>query len=689
MKEAGTTRPRFTAFAPTDCHTCLSGNRKCERQRPYCSTCLERGVKCGGYATTLSWHSSRAYSGRTPSRNHQQRPSRRSPFQTQQCGRGGLANSITESAGTFRLIETRSRGSNKSSPVTSPSSKDNNEEHSLSPDVINTVTESEVQLPDTTNIDSLLDDFAAETYPENDPGHELIPSSTIAGPSIHPLPPWPGAETENDELADYEVALQTAIPSTQAAAHQLDSALFTPSNLLLGSDLVLSFDWSNMESEDTQEMLDSAFSTFPLAPYPGAAWRLQHEMALKYYDTDLCILPLTSDMAINPFRIRGFAQEDSQLLIQSVLALYSQHQVNTGNTQPTEAMKKRSQVSEMLSQALQSGQSSNKTSCLLEAILIMITLDCTISALGNWADHIRNAATVFETWGGASALNSPRLRSQASMLVWWDATLAMISRQGVKLHSSYFQHLLNHELHDGWSFYELTGCPTELVVFLVQLAEMARQKELADSMEFLTFDMTAVLDIEQQLLNWKNSLEVEVSAGYVRGGSINLLDDDGEDESPTTSEEGENEGEYSRQRDDYHCMEAWRYALLLYIQRVFRWNRQSHRRPRAILPLTCKIIEHCRNCRKTSQVQKQLLLPIFLAGAEARDKDVQDTVRAYCLWWGARSRYGMFYSVSSLLEEYWENKPSKDGSPVWWGSFLDSKSHPGRAGDVTAQFLFG
>lgn len=63
MREASATRPRLVAFAPTDCHTCLSVNRKCQRQRPYCSTCLDRGTRCGGYATALSWHDSRTYSG--------------------------------------------------------------------------------------------------------------------------------------------------------------------------------------------------------------------------------------------------------------------------------------------------------------------------------------------------------------------------------------------------------------------------------------------------------------------------------------------------------------------------------------------------------------------------------------------------------------------------------------------------
>lgn len=265
----------------------------------------------------------------------------------------------------------------------------------------------------------------------------------------------------------------------------------------------------------------------------------------------------------------------------------------------------------------------------------------------------------------------------------------MISRQGARFNPSYFDQLLKNEHVDGWSFYELTGCPTGLVVFLVRLAEMARQKEMAESMEFLTFDMTAVLNVERQLLNWKNSLEVDVGSVQIDDDILNSLEEDAEGQDAVSSKD-KDEDEYCRQRDDYNCIEAWRYALLLYIQRVFRWNRQSHRRPSAILPLTCKVLEHSRNCHKTSQVQKQLLLPMFLAGAESRDEAMRNTVREYCLYWGARSRYGMFYSVSSLLAEYWEHQLSTNASPVWWGSFLDLKSRPAKAGDAAPmQFLFG
>jgi hypothetical protein len=269
----------------------------------------------------------------------------------------------------------------------------------------------------------------------------------------------------------------------------------------------------------------------------------------------------------------------------------------------------------------------------------------------------------------------------------------MISRQGTKLSSAYFSHLVQYEKADGWSFYELTGCPTELLTLLVRLAEMAHAKEMAESMDYLTFDAKSVLDIERQLLKW-NSGHGE-GQRHLLEQIICQEDHDGPESGNSTNTptaEGEIDGQedYRRQLDDYHCSEAWRYALLLYIQRVFRWDRGSHQRPIAILPLVCKIFEHSRNCRKTSQVQKQLLLPVFLAGAEARDQDLQDTVRAYCLWWGARSRYGMFYSVSSLLEEYWALEPSKDGRPRWWGSFLDAKSSSGKADDLAAmQFLFG
>ncbi|KAI2623403.1 fungal-specific transcription factor domain-containing protein [Xylaria nigripes] len=49
-------RRRATAGgAADDCFTCIKRNIKCDRRRPYCSQCLEKGSDCSGYKTQLTW----------------------------------------------------------------------------------------------------------------------------------------------------------------------------------------------------------------------------------------------------------------------------------------------------------------------------------------------------------------------------------------------------------------------------------------------------------------------------------------------------------------------------------------------------------------------------------------------------------------------------------------------------------
>lgn len=51
------------AFARTDCHTCASLGERCDCRRPRCSSCLDRGRKCEGFTTPLSWDPRRMWSG--------------------------------------------------------------------------------------------------------------------------------------------------------------------------------------------------------------------------------------------------------------------------------------------------------------------------------------------------------------------------------------------------------------------------------------------------------------------------------------------------------------------------------------------------------------------------------------------------------------------------------------------------
>ncbi|GAB7360403.1 hypothetical protein MBLNU230_g8360t1 [Neophaeotheca triangularis] len=44
-----------TTGATDDCFTCRKRSVKCDRKRPYCSSCMDTGKECAGYKTTLTW----------------------------------------------------------------------------------------------------------------------------------------------------------------------------------------------------------------------------------------------------------------------------------------------------------------------------------------------------------------------------------------------------------------------------------------------------------------------------------------------------------------------------------------------------------------------------------------------------------------------------------------------------------
>lgn len=244
--------------------------------------------------------------------------------------------------------------------------------------------------------------------------------------------------------------------------------------------------------------------------------------------------------------------------------------------------------------------------------------------------------------------------------------MALISRQGMVFDRAYLDFLIKWERHDEWSFFALTGCPGELLIHLFHLADLAKQKEIASSMEWLTFNMTPIISIEREIIEWKNEIlpgpfEDDFDNAEFYAGDENYVND---------------------QQDRYHCAEAWRYTLLIYIKRVFKWNRQKgHSCPMARLVRTT--LDHVRSCRQTSQTQKQLLLPVFLAGSETSDADMQGFAKSYCKHWAEKSQYNMFNSALSLLDEIWM-------ASQWWGFVIYNKTKATAGpGQMVTQFLFG
>ncbi|KAJ5700853.1 hypothetical protein N7536_003866 [Penicillium majusculum] len=228
---------------------------------------------------------------------------------------------------------------------------------------------------------------------------------------------------------------------------------------------------------------------------------------------------------------------------------------------------------------------------------------------------------------------------------------------------AYLDFLVQWEKQDGWSFFDLTGCPRQLLVHLFQLSELAKQCEVALSMKWLTFNMTPITKIEHELIGWKNDADSPSS----------------DDDSDLTEEDAIKQ--FHERQDRYHCAEAWRYALLLYLEYIFKSDRK--RRSISVNKLVRKTIDHIRCCRRTSQTQKQLLIPVFLAGSETSDEDMRHFVKEYCAYWGEKSRYSMFNSVPVLFDEIW-------ATGKWWGAVIDSKTRPSSGhGQGTTQLLFG
>lgn len=257
-------------------------------------------------------------------------------------------------------------------------------------------------------------------------------------------------------------------------------------------------------------------------------------------------------------------------------------------------------------------------------------------------------------------------------------TLALTSRQGCVFSESTIANLLNPDKSgDNPTFYSVSGCPEKLFAQMIRLGSFAREFELAANMTCVQFNMAPVLAVEQTIREWSDP-QYDVSlAQYAPDGPL------GANES--SDGEGPDLGDLMHYKEDlHHCAEAWRYALLLYIERVFKWQRDQPRSP--ILPLLARrVLNHMSCCRRTSMVQKQLLLPVFLAGCETEDENLREEARMYCTWWGEKTRYDMFITAIGLLEEVWANTDPL----AWWGSIMDRKSAANANSSSPRQYLFG
>ncbi|KAJ4248787.1 hypothetical protein NW762_012625 [Fusarium torreyae] len=366
-------------------------------------------------------------------------------------------------------------------------------------------------------------------------------------------------------------------------------------------------------------------------------------------DREFCVMPLTHDFAANPFRFDAETGRGSQLLLHCILALSYKHINRDTGSCAGEAKMHKKKALQMLKDMEGVSQASPMEATFLDAVLILMTLD----------------AAEF-----CNMQKTPRMQARIEMLVWWDVTLALTSRQGCVLSESTIISLFNHDKTSDETFYSVSGCPEALFRHMIRLGSYAREFELISNMTCAKFDMEHVLGVEKEIREWTDPEYGDLPDQLV---------------SDTSASQGCDIGDVAHYKEDlHHCAEAWRYGLLIYIGRVFKWQRDQPA-PSILGFLARKALNHVASCRYSSMLQKQLLLPVFLAGCETTDEHLRQAARTYCSWWNERTRYDMFLTANALLEEVWAD----DSANSWWGSVIDQKSRSNVNSGDSRQYLFG
>ncbi|MCJ1365475.1 hypothetical protein MMC16_004597 [Acarospora aff. strigata] len=148
---------------------------------------------------------------------------------------------------------------------------------------------------------------------------------------------------------------------------------------------------------------------------------------------------------------------------------------------------------------------------------------------------------------------------------------------------------------------------------------------------------------------------------------------------------GDSEAALNARRDRFHCAEAWRQALLIYILRVFKPRSGSTQK---ISLISRVVLDHVRSIRQIDLVQKQVLLPVFLAGSEISDDYGRQSAQNYCDFWTEKNRYFLFSQARLLLEEVWKERKDSEIDDFWWGVVVDRHEQESPE-QISYQYLLG
>lgn len=129
--------------------------------------------------------------------------------------------------------------------------------------------------------------------------------------------------------------------------------------------------------------------------------------------------PLTHDFEANPFRYDAETGRGSPLLWHCILALSYKHIYQKTGQSLAEAKAHKRKATQLLEELESDPHSPTAQGNLLDALLILMTLDCATSAQGPWVSHLNRAHKILEAIHLLRIPKTPRMQAQIDMLVWY------------------------------------------------------------------------------------------------------------------------------------------------------------------------------------------------------------------------------------------------------------------------------
>ncbi|KAJ5951945.1 fungal-specific transcription factor domain-containing protein [Penicillium vulpinum] len=245
----------------------------------------------------------------------------------------------------------------------------------------------------------------------------------------------------------------------------------------------------------------------------------------------------------------------------------------------------------------------------LATILMLCLCDLSHGGISDFQSHFQGAKKLIELRQERTAGNFVE-----QYLVWLDVMAAASHSKPTVFSSQEISSLLV-ESGDRWSF-DVIPCPSDQFQIICEIVALYKSQVDADSPSIETSNQ--VQEIKQRLL-----------------------------QKPAHCDRGQNW---------LHMTEAYRFAIILYLLRLFSCNIDEFE----LDWLVSSVLYHARATPPASGWSDQLLWPLFHAGLEVKDARRQEWVRERARCMQSSGGFGNVQSALVLLEDAWRGKrPSK------------------------------